>query len=128
MLADLQRQGLVRHIELSHVTPTQVAEGRRICKIVCVQNLNNLTHRDDDALIDDLARDGIAYVPYFPLGEFTPLHASSLDAVAARLGVTPMQVAIAWLLRRSPNSLLCPSFDAGISRRAAFARTRCSSG
>jgi pyridoxine 4-dehydrogenase len=108
VLADLQRQGLVRHIGLSHVTPTQVAEGRRICKIVCVQNLYNLAHRDDDALIDDLARAGIAYVPYFPLGGFSPLQSSSLDAVAARLGVTPMQVALAWLLRRSPNILLIP--------------------
>lgn len=108
VLADLQRQGLVRHIGLSHVTPTQVAEGRRICKIVCVQNLYNLAHRDDDAMIDDLARDGIAYVPYFPLGGFSPLQSSSLDAVAARLGATPMQVALAWLLRRSPNILLIP--------------------
>src|SRR5450755_1571804 len=108
VLADLQRQGLVRHIGLSHVTPTQVAEGRRICKIVCVQNYYNVAHRDDDALIDDLARDGIAYVPYFPLGGFSPLQSSSLDAVAARLGVTPMQVALAWLLRRSPNILLIP--------------------
>jgi pyridoxine 4-dehydrogenase len=108
VLADLQRQGLVRHIGLSHVTPTQVAEGRRICRIVCVQNLYNLAHRDDDALIDDLARDGIAYVPYFPLGGFNPLQSSSLDAVAARLGATPMQVALAWLLRRSPNILLIP--------------------
>ena len=108
VLADLQRQGLVRHIGLSHVTPTQIAEGRRICEIVCVQNLYNLAHRDDDALIDDLARDGIAYVPYFPLGGFNPLQSSSLDAVAARLGATPMQVALAWLLRRSPNILLIP--------------------
>jgi pyridoxine 4-dehydrogenase len=108
VLADLQRQGLVRHIGLSHVTPTQVAEGRRICKIVCVQNLYNVAHREDDALIDDLARDGIAYVPYFPLGGFTPLQSSGLDAVAARLGATPMQVALAWLLRRSPNILLIP--------------------
>jgi pyridoxine 4-dehydrogenase len=108
VLADLQRQGLVRHIGLSHVTPTQIAEGRRICKIVCVQNLYNLAHRDDDALIDVLARDGIAYVPYFPLGGFTPLQSSSLTAVAARLRATPMQVALAWLLRRSPNILLIP--------------------
>jgi pyridoxine 4-dehydrogenase len=108
VLADLQRQGLVRHIGLSHVTPTQVAEGRRICEIVCVQNHYNLAHRDDDALIDDLARDGIAYVPYFPLGGFTPLQSSRLDAVAARIGATPMQIALAWLLRRSPNILLIP--------------------
>jgi pyridoxine 4-dehydrogenase len=108
VLADLQRQGLVRQIGLSHVTPTQVAEGRRICKIVCVQNLYNLAHRDDDTFIDQLARDGIPYVPYFPLGGFNPLQSSSLDAVAARLGATPMQVALAWLLRRSPNILLIP--------------------
>jgi pyridoxine 4-dehydrogenase len=108
VLADLQRRGLVRHIGLSHVTPTQVAEGRRICKIACVQNHYNLAHRDDDALIDALARDGIAYVPYFPLGGFNPLQSSTLSAVAARLGATPMQVALAWLLRRSPNILLIP--------------------
>jgi pyridoxine 4-dehydrogenase len=108
VLADLRRKGLVRHIGLSHVTPTQVAEGRRICEIVCVQNHYNLAHRDDDALIDDLARDGIAYVPYFPLGGFSPLQSSSLDAVAARLGATPMQVALAWLLRRATNILLIP--------------------
>jgi pyridoxine 4-dehydrogenase len=108
VLADLRRKGLVRHIGLSHVTPTQVAEGRRICEIVCVQNHYNLAHRDDDALIDDLARDGIAYVPYFPLGGFIPLQSSSLEAVAARLGATPMQVALAWLLRRAPNILLIP--------------------
>ena len=108
ILADLQRQGLVRHIGLSHVTPTQVAEGRGICEIVCVQNHYNLVHRDDDALIDDLARQGIAYVPYFPLGGFTPLQSSTLNAVAARIGATPMQVALAWLLRRAPNILLIP--------------------
>jgi pyridoxine 4-dehydrogenase len=108
VLADLQRRGLVRHIGLSHVTPTQVAEARRICEIVCVQNHYNLAHRDDDALIDDLARDGIAYVPYFPLGGFNPLQSSTLSAVAARLGATPMQVVLAWLLRRSPNILLIP--------------------
>ena len=108
VLADLQRQGLVRHIGLSHVTPTQVAEGRRICQIVCVQNYYNVAHRDDDALIDELARDGIAYVPYFPLGGFSPLQSSTLSDVAQRLGATPMQVALAWLLRRSPNILLIP--------------------
>jgi pyridoxine 4-dehydrogenase len=120
-LADLQRQGLVRHIGLSHVTPTQVAEGRRICRIVCVQNLYNLAHRDDDALIDDLARDGIAYVPYFPLGGFNPLQSSSLDAVAARLGATPMQVALAWLLRRSPNILLIPGTSSVVHLRENLA-------
>jgi pyridoxine 4-dehydrogenase len=108
VLADLQRQGLVRHIGVSHVTPTQLAEARRICEIVCVQNHYNLAHRDDDAMIDDLAGDGIAYVPYFPLGGFTPLQSSTLSEVARRLGATPMQVALAWLLRRSPNIVLIP--------------------
>jgi pyridoxine 4-dehydrogenase len=107
-LAELQRQGLVRHIGLSNVTPAQVAEGRRICEIVCVQNHYNLAHRTDDALIDDLARDGIAYVPFFPLGGFSPLQSSHLSNVARRLGATPMQVALSWLLRRSPNILLIP--------------------
>lgn len=107
-LAELQRQGLVRHIGLSNVTAAQLAEGRRICDIVCVQNHYNLAHRDDDALIDALARDGIAYVPYFPLGGFNPLQSSTLDAVAARFGATPMQTALAWLLRRAPNILLIP--------------------
>ncbi len=108
VLADLQRQGLIRHLGLSNVTPTQVSEGRKICEIVCVQNSYNLAHRADDALVDDLARDGIAYVPFFPLGGFSPLQSSTLSAVAARLGHTPMQVALAWLLRRSPNILLIP--------------------
>jgi len=108
VLADLQRQGLVRQIGLSNVTPTQVAEGRRICEIVCVQNYYNLAHRADDALVDDLARQGIAYVPFFPLGGFTPLQSSTLSDVAGRLGATPMQVALAWLLRRAPNILLIP--------------------
>ncbi len=108
VLAELQHQGLVRHIGLSNVTPTQVAEGRRICKIVCVQNQYNLAHRADDGLIDHLARDGIAYVPFFPLGGFTPLQSSTLSAVAQRFGATPMQVALAWLLRRAPNILLIP--------------------
>jgi pyridoxine 4-dehydrogenase len=107
-LAELQRKGLVRHIGVSHVTPAQVAEARRICEIVCVQNHYNLAHRTDDALIDELSRDGIAYVPYFPLGGFTPLQSSALSDVAARLGATPMQVALAWLLRRAPNILLIP--------------------
>ncbi|HDR8983270.1 TPA: aldo/keto reductase family oxidoreductase [Burkholderia vietnamiensis] len=107
-LAELQRQGLVRHIGLSNVTAAQIAEGRRICDIACVQNHYNLAHRDDDAMIDALARDGIAYVPYFPLGGFNPLQSSTLDAVAARLGATPMQTALAWLLRRAPNILLIP--------------------
>lgn len=107
-LAELQRQGLVRHVGLSNVTPAQVAQGRGICEIVCVQNMYNLAHRADDALIDDLARDGIAYVPFFPLGGFSPLQSTTLSDVAARLGATPMQVALAWLLRRSPNVLVIP--------------------
>ena len=108
VLADLQRQGLIRHLGLSNVTPAQVAEGRTLCEIVCVQNNYNLAHRGDDALVDELARDGIAYVPFFPLGGFSPLQSSTLSAVAARLGHTPLQVALAWLLRRSPNILLIP--------------------
>jgi pyridoxine 4-dehydrogenase len=108
VLAELQRQGLVRHIGLSNVTPTQVADGRKICNIVCVQNYYNLAHRADDPLIDNLAKAGIAYVPFFPLGGFSPLQSSTLSDVAARLGATPMQVALAWLLRRSPNILLIP--------------------
>jgi pyridoxine 4-dehydrogenase len=108
VLAELQRQGLVRHIGLSNVTPMQIADGRRIAPIVCVQNYYNLAHREDDALIDDLARDGTAYAPFFPLGGFTPLQSSTLSEVAARLGATPMQIALAWLLRRSPNILLIP--------------------
>ena len=107
-LADLQRRGLVRHIGLNNVTPAQVAQGRSLCKIACVQNHYNLAHRDDDVLIDELAGAGIAYVPFFPLGGFTPLQSTTLSGVAARLGATPMQVAIAWLLRRSPNNLLIP--------------------
>ncbi|MGY4837624.1 aldo/keto reductase family oxidoreductase [Burkholderia pyrrocinia] len=107
-LAELQRRGLVRHIGLSNVTPAQVAQGRRICDIVCVQNHYNIAHRGDDALIDALARDGIAYVPYFPLGGFSPLQSSTLSGVAARVGATPMQIALAWLLRRAPNILLIP--------------------
>ncbi|CAN7207251.1 aldo/keto reductase family oxidoreductase [Rhizobium sp. LjRoot98] len=108
VLADLQRQGLIRHIGLSNVTAAQIAEGRGIAEIVCVQNQYNLAHRDDDALIDDLARDGIAYVPFFPLGGFSPLQSSTLSDVATRLNATPMQVALAWLLRRAPNILLIP--------------------
>ena len=108
VLADLQRQGLVRHIGLSNVTAAQIVEGRRICEIVCVQNLYNLAHRDDDALIDQLAEAGTAYVPFFPLGGFTPLQSTILSDVATRLGATPMQVALAWLLQRAPNILLIP--------------------
>jgi pyridoxine 4-dehydrogenase len=113
-LAELQHQGLVRHIGLSNATPSQISEGRSICEIVCVQNQYNLAHRGDDALIDDLAGDGIAYVPFFPLGGFTPLQSSTLDKVANRLGATPMQVALAWLLQRAPNIVLIP----GTSSRA----------
>jgi aryl-alcohol dehydrogenase-like predicted oxidoreductase len=108
VLAALQQQGLVRHIGLSNVTAAQIAEARQICDIVCVQNQYNLAHRADDALIDLLAADGIAYVPFFPLGGFTPLQSTTLSAVATRLGATPMQVALAWLLRRAPNLLLIP--------------------
>ncbi len=108
VVAELQRKGLVRHIGVSNVTPTQIAEARGICEIVCVQNLYNLANRRDDALIDELARAGIAYVPYFPLGGFSPLQSSVLSDVARRFGATPMQVALAWLLRRAPNILLIP--------------------
>jgi pyridoxine 4-dehydrogenase len=108
ILADLQRKGLVRHIGLSNVTPAQIAQARRITPIVCVQNNYNLAQRRDDALLDDLNRQGNAYVPFFPLGGFTPLQSSTLSDVAARLESTPMQVALAWLLHRSPNILLIP--------------------
>jgi pyridoxine 4-dehydrogenase len=108
VLAGLQRQGLVRHIGLSNVTRKQVEEGRAIADIVCVQNHYNLAHREDDALIDELAGAAIAYVPFFPLGGFTPLQSSVLSDVAKSLGVTPMQVALAWLLQRAPNILLIP--------------------
>ncbi len=108
VLADLQRQGLVRHIGISNVTKAQVEEARSIADIVCVQNHYNLAHRGDDALVDALAEDGIAYVPFFPLGGFSPLQSATLSDVAARLRATPMQVALAWLLQRSPNILLIP--------------------
>jgi pyridoxine 4-dehydrogenase len=108
VLVDLKRQGLIRHIGLSNVTATQVAEAQAITDIVCVQNNYNLANRADDALIDDLARQGVAYVPFFPLGGFTPLQSSTLSAAANRLGAKPMQVALAWLLHRSPNILLIP--------------------
>ncbi|EFF75354.1 aldo/keto reductase family oxidoreductase [Achromobacter piechaudii] len=107
-LARMQQRGLVRHIGLSNVTAAQVREGRALCDIVCVQNQYNLAHRHDDELIDTLAADGIAYVPYFPLGGFSPLQSATLTDVAQRLGATPMQVAIAWLLQRSPNILVIP--------------------
>ena len=108
VLADLRRQGLLRHIGLSNVTSTQIAQGRRIAPIVCVQNQYNLVHREDDALIDDLSTAGIAFVPFFPLGGFSPLQSTALDDIAAQLQATPMQVALAWLLRRAPNILLIP--------------------
>jgi aryl-alcohol dehydrogenase-like predicted oxidoreductase len=107
-LVELQRQGLVRHLGVSNVTSAQVAQARGIAEIVCVQNHYNLVHRTDDALIDELANLGIAYVPFFPLGGFTPLQSSVLSQVAGELGATPMQVALAWLLRRAPNILLIP--------------------
>jgi aryl-alcohol dehydrogenase-like predicted oxidoreductase len=107
-VAELQRKGLVRHVGLSNATLAQIVEARRICDIVCVQNHYNLAHRSDDTLIDALARNRIAYVPFFPLGGFTPLQSSSLSGVARRLGASPMQVALAWLLRRAPNILLIP--------------------
>jgi pyridoxine 4-dehydrogenase len=108
VLAELKRQGLIRHLGLSNVSPEQLAEAQTITEIVCVQNLYNLAHRNDDGFINDLARQGIAYVPFFPLGGFTPLQSSALDAAAASLQVRPMQVALAWLLQRSPNILLIP--------------------
>ena len=122
-LADLQRQGLIRHIGLSNVMPAQIAEGRRICEIVCVQNHYNLAHRTDDGLIDDLACDGIAYVPYFPLGGFAPLQSSILFAVAERLDATPMQVALAWLLDRASNILLIPGTSSLAHLRENLAAT-----
>ena len=125
VLADLQRQGLVRHIGLSNVTAAQIAQGRRICEIVCVQNYYNVAHRDDDVMIDDLARDGIAYVPFFPLGGFNPLQSSTLSDVAQRLGATPMQVALAWLLRRSPNILPIPGTSSVAHLRENLAAAEC---
>ena len=124
-LAGLQRQGLVRHIGLSNVTQAQIAEGRRICEIVCVQNQYNLAHRADDAMIDELARDGIAYVPFFPLGGFNPLQSSTLSDVAASLGATQMQVALAWLLRRAPNILLIPGTASVAHLRENLAAAEC---
>jgi len=108
VLAELKRQGLIRHLGMSNVSPEQLAEAQNITEIVCVQNFYNVAHREDDGFIDDLAKQGIPYVPFFPLGGFTPLQSSKLDAVAASLRATPMQVALAWLLQRSPNILLIP--------------------
>jgi aryl-alcohol dehydrogenase-like predicted oxidoreductase len=107
-LAELRQKGLIRHLGLSNVNAEQIAEAQCIAPVVCVQNLYNIAHRDDDSVIDDLARQGIAYVPFFPLGGFTPLQSDSLSTVARRLAATPMQVALAWLLARSPNILLIP--------------------
>jgi pyridoxine 4-dehydrogenase len=108
VLAELKRQGLIRHLGLSNVTPRQFAEAQKISEIVCVQNFFNIVQRDDDAFVDELAAQGVAYVPFFPLGGFTPLQSSELDAVAASVRATPMQVALAWLLQRGPNILLIP--------------------
>jgi len=113
VLAELKRQGLIRHLGLSNVSPEQLAEAQAISEIVCVQNLYNVAHRNDDGFIDDLAAQGIAYVPFFPLGGFTPLQSTALDAAAASLGATPMQIALAWLLQRSPNILLIPGTSSG---------------
>ena len=123
VLAELQRQGLIRHLGLSNVNPAQIAEGRTTCEIVSVQNHDKVAHRGDDALIDDLARDGIPYVPFFPLGGFHPLQSALLNEVAGRLGTTPMQVALAWLLRRSPNMLLIPGTSSLAHLRENLAAT-----
>jgi pyridoxine 4-dehydrogenase len=117
VLAELKRQGLIRHIGLSNITPTQLREAQKITEIVCVQNFYNVAHRNDDAFIDDLAAQRIAYVPFFPLGGFTPLQSSALDSSAASLEATPMQLALAWLLRRSPNILLIPGTSSVVHLR-----------
>jgi pyridoxine 4-dehydrogenase len=117
VLAELKREGLIRQLGLSNVSPVQFAEGQAITEIVCVQNFYNVAHREDDAFVDDLARRGVAYVPFFPLGGFTPLQSSELDAVAAALQATPMQVALAWLLQRSPNILLIPGTSSVVHLR-----------
>ncbi len=130
-LAELQQQGLIRHLGLSNVSPEQLAEAQNIAEIVCIQNFYNVAHREDDAFIDNLAAQGIAYVPFFPLGGFTPLQSGALDSVAASLNANPMQVALAWLLQRSPNILLIPgtssvhasSRESGRGRSAAFRRS-----
>jgi len=123
-LADLQRQGLIRHIGLSNVTPAQLAEAQAVAPIVCVQNNYNLANRSDDAFIDDLARQGIPYVPFFPLGGFTPLQSSTLSHVATELGATPMQVALAWLLHRSSNMLLIPGTSSAAHLRENLAAAK----
>jgi len=116
-MAAMQREGLIRHLGISNATAVQVAEARAIARIVCVQNQYNLAHREDDDLIDTLAAEGIAYVPFFPLGGFNPLQSANLSNVAERLGATPMQVALAWLLRRSPNILLIPGTSSVVHLR-----------
>ena len=120
-LAELQARGLIRHLGLSNATAAQVAEARRIAPVVCVQNHYNLAHREDDALVDELAGAGVAYVPYFPLGGFTPLQSTALSEVAAELGATAMQVALAWLLRRAPNILLIPGTSSAAHLRENLA-------
>ena len=122
VLAELKHQGLIRHLGLSNVTPAQLAEAQTITEIVCVQNFYNVAHRNDDAFIENLAHHGIAYVPFFPLGGFTPLQSSALDAAAASLRATPMQVALAWLLQRSPNILLIPGTSSVAHLRENLAR------
>jgi aryl-alcohol dehydrogenase-like predicted oxidoreductase len=120
-LMDLQKQGKIRQIGLSNVTPAQIAEARAIGEVACVQNAYNLVQRSDDAVIDTLAADGIAYVPFFPLGGFLPLQSAALDAMAARLGVAPMQLALAWLLHRAPNVLLIPGTSSRLHLRQNLA-------
>jgi pyridoxine 4-dehydrogenase len=125
-LAGLQEQGLIRHLGVSNATPEQVAEARAIAPVVCVQNMYNLAYRHDDELIDELAEEGIAYVPFFPLGGFSPLQSSALSTVASRLDATPMSVALAWLLRRSPNILLIPGTSSVAHLRENIAGARLS--
>jgi pyridoxine 4-dehydrogenase len=121
VLAGLREKGLIRHLGLSHVTPGQIKKARAIADVVCVQNHFNVVHRADDALVDEMAAAGIAYVPYFPLGGFTPLQSSALSSVAAELGATPMQTALAWLLRRAPNVLLIPGTSSSTHLRENLA-------
>jgi aryl-alcohol dehydrogenase-like predicted oxidoreductase len=121
VLAELQEQGKIRHIGLSNVSPEQFREARKVAPVVCVQNFYNVANRADDAFIDELAAEGIAYVPFFPLGGFSPLQSGTLNEVAAEIGVTPMQVALAWLLRRSPNMLLIPGTSTRVHLRENLA-------
>jgi len=121
VLAELKSQGLIRHLGVSNVSPEQLAEAQAVTEIVCVQNFYNVANRNDDDFIDDLAKQGIAYVPFFPLGGFTPLQSSALDAAAASLGATPMQVALAWLLQRSPNIVLIPGTSSVVHLRENLA-------